>query len=155
MNQFPAWGKLARSEIQIGPDQHDIAVGVTVAGVKLRTCPLLNFRSERAKHLQKIFRHLMARPEVLKSSIIGETKDALGAVEHHKINSIEFVGQYSGIWREGHIAGLSWQEETSAACRACSLLSSGTVTAIAFDLLCVPKTLNPTIVVMKSTKDGV
>ena len=47
MNQFPAWGKLARSEIQIGPDQHDIAVGVTVAGVKLRTCPLLNFRSER------------------------------------------------------------------------------------------------------------
>jgi hypothetical protein len=69
MKQFPAWRKLARSEIQIGPDQHDIAVGVTVAGVKLRTCPLLNFRSERAKHLQKIFRHHMARAEVLKSSI--------------------------------------------------------------------------------------
>ena len=63
-----------RSEIQISPDQHDVAVNVAVTSVELRTGPLLNFRPERVKRRQEIFRHLVACAKVLERSIVRETK---------------------------------------------------------------------------------
>jgi hypothetical protein len=99
-----------RSEIQIGPCQDDVAINVAVTGVELRARPFFNFRLERSKHPQEIFRHLVTRAKVLECRIVGETKDALGAIEHLKVNAGKFAWPYSSPWRERHIVGLSGEE---------------------------------------------
>jgi hypothetical protein len=49
---------------------------------------------------------LWRAPNVLERSVVSETKDALGAVEYHKVNAIESAGQYSGIGLEWHFVVL-------------------------------------------------